>query len=174
MALVVEDGTGKIDSEAYISVADADTYHINFTGSASWTASTPTTAIKERVLRLSTLALDGQNVLRWKGRRNSKGQALDWPRNNVKDSSGFFIDSNVIPEDLRRANAELALREITDSDGILPDIDDNGRIKREKVKVGPIESDIEFLGGARPSTLYTTVKVLLRDLIENPFIIERS
>lgn len=174
MALVVEDGTGLINAEAYISVADADTYHINYTGSSSWTTSTPTTAVKERTLRRAALALDGENVLRWKGHRQSKGQALDWPRNNVKDSSGFFIDSNVIPEDLRRANAELALREITDSDGILPDIDENGRIKREKIKVGPIESDVEFLGGARPSTLYTAVKVLLRDLIESPFVIERS
>ncbi len=173
MALVVEDGTGKTNSEAYISVADADTYHTNYTGATSnW--STASTTVKERTLRLSTLALDAQNVLRWKGRRQSKGQALDWPRNNVKDSSGFFIDSNVIPEDLRRANAELALREITDSDGILPDIDDNGIIKREKVKVGPIESDIEFVGGARPNTLYTVVKVLLKDLVQNPFFIERS
>ena len=172
MALVVEDGTGLINSEAYISVADADTYHTNYSGSTDWSNATP--GVKERTLRLSTLALDGENVLRWKGRRNSKGQALDWPRNNVRDASGFFIDSNVIPEDLRRANAELALREITDSDGILPDIDDNGRIKREKIKVGPIESDIEFVGVARPSTLYTTVKVLLRDLIQNPFVIERS
>lgn len=173
MALVVEDGTGLINSEAYISVTDADIYHTNYTGvTTDWSGAN--TETKERTLRLSTLALDAENVLRWKGRRNSKGQALDWPRNNVKDASGFFIDSNVIPEDLRRANAELALREITDSDGILPDIDDNGRIKREKIKVGPIESDIEFVGGARPSTLYTTVKVLLRDLIQNPFVIERS
>jgi hypothetical protein len=174
MALIVEDGTAKTTSESYISVADADTYHVAYTGSSSWTASTPTDAIKERVLRRATLVIDARYVLRWKGERFTENQALDWPRQDVEDASGYFILTTVIPVDLQRATAELALRELTETDGIIPDITDNGAIKREMIKVGPIENEIEFLGGGSPETKFTVVDKLLTDLLENTQIIRRG
>lgn len=174
MALVVEDGTGKSDAEAYISVADADTYHTDFTGSSDWTSSTPTTAIKERVLRRAAQVMDNKYILRWRGDRANDLQTLDWPRINAEDPSGFTISSTIIPVEVKRANAELALREITETDGIVPDIADDGTIKREKIKVGPIESDITFQGAKSQGTKFAIVDLLLRGLLESGSIIERS
>ena len=172
MALIVEDGTAKTNSESYISVADADTYHTNYTGSSNW--SSATTAVKERVLRRATLVIDARYVLRWKGDRFSELQALDWPRHSAEDPSGFFILTTVIPVNLQRATAELALREITETDGIIPDQSDDGVISRKKVKVGPIERDITFQGGSSPETKFTVVEKLLKELLESTSFIERG
>lgn len=172
MALIVEDGTAKTDSESYISVSDANTYHTNYTDSSDWdSAKDP---IKERVLRRATLVIDARFVLRWKGDRFTENQALDWPRHSVEDPSGFFVLTTVIPVNLQRATAELALREITETDGIIPDLDNDGIILRKKVKVGPIERDITFQGGSSPSTKFTVVDKLLKELIESSNFIERG
>ena len=172
MALIVEDGTAKTDSESYISVADADTYHTAYTDSSDW--STAVTAVKERVLRRATLVIDARFVLRWKGSRFTENQALDWPRHSVEDPSGFFVLTTTIPVNLKRATAELALREITETDGIIPDIADDGIILRKKVKVGPIERDITFQGGSSPEKKFTIVDKLLKELIESTNFIERG
>ena len=172
MALVVEDGTAKTDSESYISVADADTYHTDYTDSSDWSSAID--AVKERVLRRATLVIDARFVLRWKGSRFTENQALDWPRHSVEDPSGFFVLTTTIPVNLQRATAELALKEITETDGIIPDLDNDGIIKREKIKVGPIESDIEYQGGSSPETKFTVVDKLLRELLESTNFIERG
>lgn len=174
MALVVEDGTGKTDAEAYISVTDADTYHTDFTGTSDWTSSTPTTAIKERVLRRAAQVMDNKYILRWVGDRANDLQTLDWPRVNAEDPSGFTISSTTVPVEIKRANAELALREITETDGIAPDITDDGSIKREKVKVGPIERDVTFQGSKSQGTKFTIVDLLLKGLLESGSFIERG
>ena len=174
MALVIEDGTGLSTAEAYISVADADTYHANFTGSSSWTSSTPTTAIKERVLRRGAQVLDDTYILRWKGDRTNKIQALDWPRDSVEDTDGFIVDSATVPVEIQRANAELSLREITETDGVAPDVANDGVIKRKKSKVGPLEQDITYQGGKALLPKFTIVDLLLKGLLESSSIIERS
>jgi len=174
MALVVENGTGLSTAEAYISVADADTYHAAYTGSTSWTSSTPTTAIKERVLRRGAQVLDNTYILRWKGDRTNKTQSLDWPRDSVEDTDGFIVDSAIVPVEIQRANAELALREITETDGIIPDVANDGTIKREKSKVGPLEQDITYQGGKELLPKFSIVDILLKGLLESSFIIERS
>ena len=172
MALVVEDGTGLSTAEAYISVADADTYHTAYTGSSDWSGATD--SVKERVLRRGAQVMDNTYILRWKGDRTNRTQTLDWPRTSVEDTDGFIIDSNVVPVEVQRANAEYALREITEANGIIPDVTDNGTIKSEMVKVGPLERDVEYQGGKAPLTQFTVVEILLKGLLESSTLIERS
>lgn len=115
MPLIVEDGTGLASAESYISVADATTYHAD-RGNAAWAALASDT-VREQLLRKATdymLQVYGE---RWLSFRTTSTQALDWPRAYVqlKDapygygSMAAYVPNNVVPVEVKRACAELAL-----------------------------------------------------------------
>lgn len=140
MALIVEDGTGKDDAEAFASVSAADTYHAA-RGNTAWAAigSDPTAvARKERNLRLATEYLIDQFEGRWKGERFTDTQALPWPRANVylPDLSSPIAETP-LPWALVRATIELAL--ITQTADLYVADDAVPVAVEEKTVVGPIE-----------------------------------
>ncbi len=75
MSLIVEDGTGRPDSDSYVSINDADAYHAQF-GNAAWALASPTE--KESALRRATQYIDTSYTFR--GERLTDEQALAWPR----------------------------------------------------------------------------------------------
>jgi hypothetical protein len=163
MALVVEDGTGLSNADSYLSEADADTYHTDHGNPTKW--SNATTAQKEEALRLATQYLDATYNGRWRGRRNLIDQALDWPRLDVYDRDGFLLPSDELPAALEHATAEMALRYRELGSSLIPDLSEPGDIRRERVRVGTIEEDIEYIGGKSQMVTYRIVDGLLRDLI---------
>lgn len=140
MALIVESGVGLPNSEAYISVTDADTYFSN-RGNTAWAALT--TAAKESALRLSTDYMGAVYGPRWCGDRLTATQALDWPRGEPG-----------VPEAVKRANAELAVRA---SAGALLG-DQGAQVKSETV--GPIS--VTYADGARQNVRYAAVDSALK------------
>ncbi len=107
MSLICEDGSGKSDSESYISVADASNYH-TVRGNTAWAALT-TDALREAALRRATDYMRQAYRSRWQGYKVNEDQALDWPRYNVV-VEGYAIDSDIVPTEIKNACAELALR----------------------------------------------------------------
>lgn len=112
MTLIVEDGSGLANAEAYISVADADTHHAN-RGMTNW--ATMSTNEKEQAIRRAADYMGQAYRLRWAGYRMTDAQALDWPRFEVPRAdagySGYaYYANDVVPAEVVRANAELALR----------------------------------------------------------------
>jgi hypothetical protein len=156
MALVVEDGTGLADANSYISVADADTYHSD-RGHTDWTAAAAEE--KEQALILATQYLDGRYRKRWKGYKSTTGQALSWPRLNVRDEDGYSLDGT-IPARLTYATAEAALAQIKGTE-LSPELERGGQVRRERV--GSLET--EYSPGAPARTALTAVSDLLRGLI---------
>jgi hypothetical protein len=135
MALIVEDGTGKSTSESYISVSDASTY---FTARAvtAW-AALATDAIREAALRKATEYMIAQYRDRWQGyRMYPLVQALCWPRYDVV-IEGVSLDDDVIPEIIKRACCELALR--ASAADLAPDLKQN----KTSITVGPIRTDYD-------------------------------
>lgn len=111
--IVVEDGTGKVDADSYISVADADYYH-DMLGNTAWTG--PDTA-KEHALRKATQYMQQVYFDRWDGYRKTSTQALDWPREYVEIKGLRYVEyvtSTTIPQEVKNACASLALRALTD------------------------------------------------------------
>jgi len=133
MALVVEDGTGRVDSESYISVANADT-RLAALGLTNWTDLSSTE--KEQALRRATQFMLQRYRNRWKGTRLLRAQALDWPRYGAY-VDGFDIDSNVVPNDVANACADIAFKAAA---GDL-NADLTRGIVREKV--GPLETEYD-------------------------------
>jgi len=133
MAIVIEDGTGKADAEAYISVADADAFHAA-RGNNLW--GTLSESEKEQSLRRGTDYLMGAYRLRWKGFRVSSIQSLDWPRVGVC-VDGYDVDSGNVPAAVSRACAEIAFKA---AQGELAEDLERGIVRE---KIGPMETEYD-------------------------------
>jgi len=171
MALIVEDGSAKSDAESYISVADADTYHTSYTGSADWSGASE--AAREIALRKATLYLDLRCQGKWLGARYTEDQALAWPRMNVPDQDGFLYAVDEIPVALKRATAEAALRVIA-GDDLLGVITEPGTVEGESVKVGPVTETINYVGGKPSSYVYPKIEALIQGLIDDCSTVSRG
>lgn len=158
MALIVETGLIVPNAESYVSVAEATTYHAERGQGDAWEA----VEDKEAALRLATSYMEAAYRSRWLSFRVSALQALSWPRAWVTlpdapygyGSFAAFVPNNVIPVEVKRACAELALRTSSLGD-LAPDI--SPQTIREKV--GPIE--VEYNKNAPPYLRYRSIDMLL-------------
>jgi hypothetical protein len=91
LTLVVEDGTGKVDSNTYVSVADADAHNAATTFRDVWTFATAD--LKAQALADATRSLDEN--MEWLGYRAHDTQALDWPRQRVPNRNVAPIGSTI-------------------------------------------------------------------------------
>ncbi len=160
---IVEDGTGLPNANSYLSLADANQYFDDHGNPTAWTTSTDDE--KREALRLATQYLDVVYGSVWVDRRANDEQALDWPRAFVTDRDGFAVESDIIPQAIEDATAEAAVRNRAGT-ALLPDVDTPGGIKREKIKVGPLEEDITYTGSGQQIPQFTLI-----DLIVDEFTI---
>lgn len=155
MALTVEDGTGLVGADAYISVANADTY---FLASANSTWAAATILAKEVAIVKATRYMEKRFGTKWKGLIASSEQALGWPRRYVYDERGTELVDQV-PVQIARACAEYAVQALINPlipETVYPIADGApvpfGRINRKVEKVGPIYEETYYsTGGAHAS-----------------------
>ncbi|NVN88936.1 MAG: hypothetical protein HXX15_22920, partial [Rhodopseudomonas sp.] len=116
MSLIVETGAVVPGAESYISEADSIAYHTS-RGNDTWM--TISQIQREQALRRATDYMAQVYRRRWAGFRATATQALDWPRSFVylepfvRGATGsypYLVADNVVPEEVKRACAELALR----------------------------------------------------------------
>ena len=160
MSLIVEDGTGLAGAQSYVSVAEADVYHLA-RDNLAWAALT--TSAKEIALRRATDYLGQVYNLSWDGKRTTETQALDWPRLGVLrrgiSASPSYYSFNAIPQAVLIASFELALRSLTLT--LLPDLE--RRTLRETV--GPISVSYDPTSSALVKFL--VIEGLLRPLLKS-------
>lgn len=164
MAFVVEDGTGKTDANSYLSVEDADAYHESVTRSADW--SSAALATKHNALIVATQYLDARYGGKWRGFRWLAEQSLSWPRSMAYDDDGYAHDDDALPQRLKDATAELALRVVL-GDELLGPVTSPGQVTEESVTVGPISESKSYAGGRPYGTVYPKVAALVRPLIDD-------
>ena len=163
MALVVEDGTGLANANAYISESFADTYHSD-RGNAAWGSLSST--VKEQLIIKATEYLDA--TYDWIGQIKSDDQALGWPRKgDVKDKDGRDLKDQV-PTAVKRACAELAL--IGNDGSLVENTDRSSFVTKEKVDV----LEVEYSSSAPTSTQYNYVNRLLYGLYGGGEDLERD
>lgn len=159
MPLIVEDGTAKVDAEAFASAAEADTYHAA-RGNSAW-AALATQAIKEEHLRKAADYMQQAYRGGWHGERTTSTQALDWPRAwvpipdapGVGYGSSAYVATNAIPTEVKRACMELALSSIAGD--LAPDL--SRSTKRERVA----EIEVEYDENSPEFTRFRSVDMLL-------------
>jgi hypothetical protein len=152
MALIVEDGTGLSNADSYISSADATIYHTNI-GNAGWNA----VVDKDAALRKATEYMRSTYYGKWAGYPKTQTQRLDWPRYSVEYRNGGLYADNAVPEEVKNACAELALKSTIEE--LMPDAEQT--VKREQV--GPIEVEYNVYGV--PTNKFTAITAMLAPLL---------
>jgi hypothetical protein len=163
MALIVETGAGLADAESYASVAFATAYHAA-RGNDAWAALASDT-IREQHLRKATDHMLSTYRTRWAGYRSTQAQALDWPRAEVSRPDApqayggeSYYPNNVVPAEIQRACAELALRSI--SGPLTPD--ETQAVKRKKVE----GLEIEYADYSRATRSYPAIDRLMAAFLD--------
>lgn len=161
MTLIIEDGSGVVSANSYASATDVTAHH-TARGNTAWTG---TDAAKEAaILR----AMDYIEGMPWKGQKLAYANALEWPRMNVVDRSGYTIPTDAIPQGVILALCAAALVELVTPGALAPALERGGMVKREKVDV--IET--EFMDGAPSSTTYPAIMVPLKGLVGAGNVVE--
>ena len=155
MAFTVEDGTGVTDSNAFCSVTFSDDYHAD-RGSADWKGA------KQEKQRAIVRASDFLGRLSYRGSRVDEEQSMAWPRLDVWSEGHELLDPTVIPIQLKRATAELAM--IALEEELQPDSVD-GRVASETEKSGSMSLTTTFVTDDSPR--YQRVMAILDGLIQS-------
>ena len=148
MPLIVEDGTGIINADSYVSASEFGTYaDDNGLSYADFSDDEI-----EQAIRRGTRYIDGNYASRWPGSKTyGRDQRLAWPRENVLDSDGSEIPDNEIPWDLKAATIEASHRELIEPGGLVPDA---GGAPVTSETVGPISvsyASPQNQNGGRPT-----------------------
>lgn len=113
VTLVVEDGSIVDGANTYISLADvAAILDVDMRKSVAW-AAVPDEATKNQLIAMATRYLEENYI--WYGFKvmntddTIDSQPLSWPRSGMYDAEGVAIATTVIPEELKKAVAYLAL-----------------------------------------------------------------
>ncbi len=117
LTLIKEDGTGKVDANAYADVAEGDAFHEGHLYATDWTGANAAT--KAAALVFATRLIDSHYQFR--GFKAHDTQALQWPREFARDDDalrtrGFaglshrdeYFAGNAVPKLLRDATIETA------------------------------------------------------------------
>jgi len=169
---VVEDGTGLSTANAYISVADADTYDENHNADSGWGAAAE--AAQQKAIRLATQYLDATYGGRWRGMRYVETQALDWPRSSFEDYDGYATAYDEVPSAVEAACVELAIRVIA-GDDLFP-VDPNPGLKAKSFHNATTGQAETYVGSGINSKRkgYPIIDRLLADLIHQGGTVERG
>jgi hypothetical protein len=111
LTLTKEDGTGKVDANAYASAADCDAYHDGHLYAAAWTGAPADR--KAAALVMATRLIDAE--YQFKGTKANDGQALQWPRYLCPDADSArlwggtaYVSSDQVPKAVTDATCEMA------------------------------------------------------------------
>ena len=149
MALIVEDGTGMLTANSYISVADFQARNL-----LRGAALTGDNGSPEQVLLAAMDYIESQLFI---GYKYTQEQALLWPRGDVV-IDGYNLPVTAIPKELINALCETALA----VDAGNSPLNDLGReTKREKV--GDIE--IEYMDDAKSEATKRVINSHLQKLV---------
>lgn len=174
MALIVETGSGVAGANSFVDLAYAATYFSD-RNIAAWG--------DDDDLQTAALIRAAQylNGLRWQGSRVNFRSLLCWPRFGVPvpdfqpltdtygmgTTWGMYWPSNEIPEPVKMAQCEAALRYLQGTD-MLPDLDRGGLVLHQKVDV--IEKT--FASFAPGGTTFQSVLALLRPFLKSSASVE--
>ena len=110
LTLIVEDGSGFTNSNAYADVAGGDAYHEGHLYASAWSGASA--GDKAAALVMASRVIDAQ--MQFRGVRAVGGQAMQWPRAACRDEDADpdvgwgFVAVDEVPKAVVDATCELA------------------------------------------------------------------
>lgn len=152
-----------VGTNSYITVAEADVYW-SARNNSVWSAGAA--EAKEKALIEATQYIDGTyDFIGFHKTLDLDTQPLAWPRDGVVIYSGAFrgvhIDTGVVPQAVKDAQAELALEAL--SARLDPAEDRGGAIKSTKVDV----IEVEYFDWASSGKTFTFVSKILKPFLKS-------
>lgn len=125
-------------ADTYQIISDVQTYAtrygLTFTGTDE--------ELEQAIIRAMDYIEEFESRLH--GCRVSGSQELSWPRYNMPNKVGGALSSSAIPKGVKNALAEAAILERSTANILIAqDSGVNLNVKREKKKVGPLETETE-------------------------------
>lgn len=134
VTLVVEDGTGRSDANAIVSLAEFKSY-CGDRGLAY--SSYADEALNEAIVRASAFFA---NAFIYQGQKvNRRAQTMPFPRYAVSDREGWPVLPTEIPPELKQACSEVTLREAAEPGSMNPDVVMADKIRT--LKAGSVSID---------------------------------
>jgi Putative DnaT-like ssDNA binding protein len=157
MALTVEDGTGIVDADSYVTVAELDA----FAAARGVTTLPALDADKEVLLRLAFDYVEAHRG-QFQGVKTYEGNSYSqFPRENLY-VDGEEVGPAVVPREAKRAQMQLAI----DADDATLSPNGTGRaVIREKLDV--LETEYEAGQSPSPQPVFTKANQWLRPLFGN-------
>jgi len=126
MAITLITTAGAVDANAFVSLADANTYHKGRVQNPEWTSASSGDKSAAIVMATRTLCHHYQ----YRGTKTNETGSLDWPRTGVTDENAFTVDPDTVPQFMEDATSEFAfllLREdsttVTNVSGALKELE---------------------------------------------------
>lgn len=167
MAFVFDSTAKSATANSYVSVSEADDYFAAHLDSNFWPTASKD---KQAALVMATNRIDAET---FQGRRTELTQSLQWPRSWVvaRDFNpesqavlsmtygSAFVDSDIIPRELKIATFEMALHYLKMKAGEFT-VDENDLETLDKYKIGPL--DVQIKANIKADRIPTKVKQLLK------------
>ena len=158
--MIVEDGTGLLNADSYVSTEYADSY-FSARGVSEWVALT--TSKKEQLLIKATDFID--NIYQWYGKKEFETQALRFPRVDIRDYEGAEIKG--IPTCLKQAVCDASL--IAMSGDLFQTKNENGDVVSETITTLSFTyAHTDKSEQTTQTTLYDSINTKLRGLFKEP------
>lgn len=157
VTLIVEDGTGKSDANALITLAWLKEY---FDGRGVSYAGHTDDQLNGAIVRASAFLA---SAYQWQGIKvNQRAQTMPFPRTGVFDREGWNVLQDEIPREVKAACCEIAIYEAANPGGMNPNV-----VLAEKVtseQVGPIR--VEYANAFMSADSSRPVLTVVSDLID--------
>ena len=162
VTLIVEDGTGKDDANALVSLDVFKSYHDD---RGSSYAGFTDDALSGAIVRASAFL---GAAYRWRGVKiNGRAQTMPFPRSGVTDRDGFDVASNAVPREIVAACCEIALFEATTPGGMNPSVVLAEKVTSEQVGAIRIEYANLFSSASASRPVLTIVSDLMDQFVDN-------
>lgn len=156
MTLVVEAGAENADSYATLDeiASYAAAHGLTFAASPA--------APAEAAARVAAQWIDAKYGSRFTGWRTyGREQSRAWPRSGAYDAEEIDLDEDEIPQEVKDAQCEAAIREFAAAGTLAPDLDRGGSIRR--MRAGSVE--IEYGADASAGTVFSVIDGILSGLL---------
>lgn len=141
MTFTVETGKIVAGANSYVDLTYADEYNALFNPNAGWDSYED--AQKETALIQATRSVDILYGLKYASQILSNTQNLLWPRYVFYDRNNRLINAGVIPDSLKDAVCEIALKAVAEED-LIPNESQKDMIGNEAIAVGPISVNTTY------------------------------
>jgi hypothetical protein len=152
MALIIEDGSGKPDAQAYVSLEEVFAY-------ADLYGFTPSYVTEGDIMR-ATQFLEGNYFTRWIGLKRTENQSLSWPRGFATRRDGWNVSESIVPKEVKDASCALAIRANREPN-LMPDISRSDNAIEEQI--GPIR--VKYAPNTQTVTIFRDIEVILRPIV---------